>query len=379
MADILQSFSNDLLITDAFTHNCINVFIEDDLDISDVFQDSSIYIYIIDTIILTQEMLADIPEIPITLVSEISLSHSIHTTEENDFEHTIILTDKVDITPYASVIDTLHLTQEMLAEDAKGPFHTLELTDVMGVTIEMIKALTDDLDLSHSMLVQVFANGKVVDNACQTDILISRQIVLYFPPEEANVGVANNPTGHSIGTTTIPVHGFKNIISNGDEFVVYGSATIFTISGHIESSGKTISITFSPPLDIKLIPYAAILIKTVSLTDYMFLRRPAFSDRDSVNVSRIYRESRQGTLRVSPTIVPVQFDKLNLNFREITENLAQTLLLFLTSTVGLRIGLFDHECRNWFGFITNPDNPITQTGPSSCSYDASFSFEGEQQ
>lgn len=66
------------------------------------------------------------------------------------------------------------------------------------------------------------------------------------------VGAINNGAGYSEGDTTIVVDGFDddaNPIRVGDIFSIAGTATNYTVTGTVQTTSDTTSISFSPGLD----------------------------------------------------------------------------------------------------------------------------------
>lgn len=61
-------------------------------------------------------------------------------------------------------------------------------------------------------------------------------------------GLVNNAGGYAIGATTMLVDAITLAVANGDTFTLDGHATIYTITAHIETTGATTSVTFTPAL-----------------------------------------------------------------------------------------------------------------------------------
>lgn len=64
------------------------------------------------------------------------------------------------------------------------------------------------------------------------------------------VGAVNNASGYLAGATTMVVDNFgANVaVATGDTFTLTGDPTVYTITAHVETSGSTTSITFTPGL-----------------------------------------------------------------------------------------------------------------------------------
>jgi hypothetical protein len=71
-----------------------------------------------------------------------------------------------------------------------------------------------------------------------------------------------------------------------------------------------------------------------------------------------------------------EFFQLTLEFGALTVDQGRGLLDFIENTLGLEIGIQDHEARWWRGFITNPEDAVTHDG--KLSYSASLQIEAKQ-
>lgn len=133
----------------------------------------------------------------------------------------------------------------------------------------------------------------------------------------------------------------------------------------------------SPTDRFKLVyPHFGLLTAGASLQEELILRAPHFGNREGVHVTRINRETRNGTLIIYRDPVWPEYFQLTLEFGVLSETQARRLLIFIESTLGLEIGIQDHEGRYWRGFITNPDSVIVQDG--TCKYSASLQIEARQ-
>jgi hypothetical protein len=71
-----------------------------------------------------------------------------------------------------------------------------------------------------------------------------------------------------------------------------------------------------------------------------------------------------------------EFFQLTLEFGALTEAQGRGLLDFIENTLGLEIGIQDHEARYWRGYINNPEDAVTHDG--KCSYSANLQIEANQ-
>lgn len=111
-------------------------------------------------------------------------------------------------------------------------------------------------------------------------------------------------------------------------------------------------------------------------TDTLVLRAPNLGNKDRLQMSRVSRETRGGTLIVYADPIWPKVETLVLNFSGLTWAEAKGLHTFMDAHLGLEIGLLDWEHRFWKGVLTKLDDPIVQDGPG-CKYSVGFEFEGE--
>lgn len=71
-------------------------------------------------------------------------------------------------------------------------------------------------------------------------------------------GAVNHTGGYSAGVTTMAVDGFTHELFNGQEFLITGQTTVYTITSHSPGSGATTSITFTPALTASVLDNAVI-------------------------------------------------------------------------------------------------------------------------
>lgn len=111
-------------------------------------------------------------------------------------------------------------------------------------------------------------------------------------------------------------------------------------------------------------------------SDTLVLRAPNLGNRHRLQMNRISRETRGGTLIVFADPMWPKIQTLVLDFSGLSWAEASGLHTFMDAHLGLEIGVLDWEHRFWQGVITKQDDPIVQDGPG-CKYTAGFEFEGE--
>jgi hypothetical protein len=110
-------------------------------------------------------------------------------------------------------------------------------------------------------------------------------------------------------------------------------------------------------------------------TESIILRSPEFSNRDRLQMNRISRETRGGTLIVFADAIWPKIQTLALTFSGLTRTQAQEYLLFVKEHLGLEVGFVDWEGFYWKGVIMNPSEPAVQDSKSI--FTVSFEFECE--
>ncbi len=118
----------------------------------------------------------------------------------------------------------------------------------------------------------------------------------------------------------------------------------------------------------------------ISPTQTVTIPAPVFNNRDTIQISRIARESRGKkfvTFRygIWPIVerLALAFDNIGLDtFGNDNVVLMRTLI---RASIGVQLGYLDHESRQWKGFITNPGSALTQEGRGA-QYTLSLIFEG---
>lgn len=112
----------------------------------------------------------------------------------------------------------------------------------------------------------------------------------------------------------------------------------------------------------------------VAPTTTLVLRNPQFGNVDRLSFDRINRETRGGTLIMFADLAWPRQQTLNVTVTALTKQQKDNLLGFLALSVGVEIGLLDHESRQWKGIIMTPDATITNNDRGG--YTVTFEFEG---
>lgn len=124
-----------------------------------------------------------------------------------------------------------------------------------------------------------------------------------------------------------------------------------------------------PPLT----PGAASGVKLIGDTT-LVLKAPRFGNRDRLQMNRISRETRGGTLITFADPAWPKVQTLVLQWLGLTESAAMELLDFIEEHLGREIHLEDWEGRTWVGVIMEAD-PAVEDGKRG--YSLGLTFEGE--
>jgi hypothetical protein len=135
-------------------------------------------------------------------------------------------------------------------------------------------------------------------------------------------------------------------------------------------SGSLLALTSSCPTTTGITLTYPFISPEVSL----ILRKPDFGNLDTLEFSRINRESRGGTLIIfRDSIWPIT-ERQSYQFSVLSHSDIVHLQEFFRVSLGKEIGLLDYENRQWRGIILNPDSDTAEQ--SRGSFIASFDFEG---
>lgn len=233
----------------------------------------------------------------------------------------------------AEATDSLSLTDEARTNITLTAADSFSSTDTAEAVVA--KLLADDLVLSDA------ATCNVIRNLTASDTVELSEAVLYYNALEDHLYVYHPFVGSSSGDLPDPPP--------------------------VELEGPIVGITD---------PFKLVYPVTGPFSDTLVLRAPNLGNRDRLQMSRINRETRGGTLIVYADPMWPKIQTLVLDFSGLTEAEASGLHTFMDDHLGLEIGILDWEHRFWSGVITDLAKPIVQDG-RGCKYSVGFEFEGE--
>jgi hypothetical protein len=130
-------------------------------------------------------------------------------------------------------------------------------------------------------------------------------------------------------------------------------------------------VQVSPMTDRMLLYYPARGPQTYTVT----LRAPEMDNRDRNSYTRISRETAGGKLVVFADPTWPHIRTMVVTIIGLQKTAIDAFQVFKQATLGREVGITDWEGRVWSGVITNPNEPVTQDGPTS--WTLTFEFEGE--
>lgn len=107
---------------------------------------------------------------------------------------------------------------------------------------------------------------------------------------------------------------------------------------------------------------------------------PIFGDTDTIEQTRINRETRAGDTRIYKDSQWPTTEKLVFQFDDLSQKQVKDYLDFIDLTLGRTIFLTDQNLQIWEGIIVNPDVQAEQKGnEKSCDgFALELQFEGIQ-
>lgn len=137
--------------------------------------------------------------------------------------------------------------------------------------------------------------------------------------------------------------------------------------------------SLAPVITIPTVPtFSPVVLTGAGRT--ITLRVPLFGNSDSLELSRVQRNSRAGDLIIWRHPNWPKAEKWKYAFENLTERQSKDFLSFIDATLGQEITLTDHEGVSWTGIIVTPESPVSQEGPDAgvrCGgFNCEFEFQG---
>jgi hypothetical protein len=248
-------------------------------------------------------------------------------------ERAVAIRINADAIP-ASASDSITLTEKVCTCESGVASESVILSD--AATVVASKVMSDELDLLDAASYNIDRN-----NLTASDTVQLSEAILWYNRLEDFLYVYHPFVGTGTGDVPDPPP--------------------------VELEGPIPGITD---------PFKLVYPTTWPFSDTLILRAPNLGNRDRLQMNRISRETRGGTLVVFADPIWPKIQTLVLDFSGLTWTEASGLYTFMDAHLGLEIGVLDWEHRFWRGVITKLDDPIVQDG-KGCKYSAGFEFEGE--
>jgi hypothetical protein len=353
-----ESVEHELGLTDEVVKNIHTESVVHTLSMDDEVGTNYIQIVVSQSLGLTQTVRPSI--IYLTVNQTISLSQTPSTQgSEQSYSVSSFLSITDTATPHFAVANRSIIDHLDFVDEETGPGLQQFVSFVYDVSVTTTLALsdsayrihvvTDTLELVDSATA---GRGYLLEDELELDHEVDRQIEY----------------GRSLTDTMV--------LGQAVAYEIERSDTLCTYTPFVGTNGDGDATT--PPSTTEPTLGSAILTLTypyVTPTSTLVLRNPEFGNQTTLNYSRIFGETRGGTLIVFSDPIWPKIKTLSMQINALSEAQVQDLLDFFGDSLGQEIGLLDWENRQWRGIILTPDAEVTDNG--ECNKTVSIQFEGE--
>lgn len=342
-----------------------------------------------------QVLAARFATIPLTASNTIQLTQVVDVVNTGlTLSNTILISQGVSepLPKILTAADTIQVSQVVtLSPKVINLAQTILLTHVATKdTIETTPS--NSIQVSQTLAFQQLLAGGIVQNITQ-NIVVSGVVKIPTDLPVANTVLVSqilsfetilNPFNDILISQDLPVLNFVRTISLTQNITVSHLILLekdepdLCRYSPIIAGGAILGLPTPPSLTPPIVSRSKIVTlfwPVVSPTLTVVLRSPELGDRDRQQRDRIFRESRGGTLEVAIGSV-VRQDVVSFVITAVKEIIGQQYLTFIEATLGLEIGMTDHENRSWRGFLVSTADPIIRNRPE---VDISFEFIREAQ
>lgn len=291
--------------------------------------------------------------IPVSVETELDLfqittvKQPIYVSAENQLTIYQTETDGSE-TPISGLIQSVEVQQSVIninlvtylsLSQSAGQVHEETASNTMSLTQEMFRIWTSENSLTLSQTL-VGLNGRGVSNVLDLTSVATFNLEGNVLPENT-LALVQALAYYVIGETTDKTYNR------------FGPLPVAPTLG----SG-TFTLTY---------PY-------VTPTTTLVLRNPNFNNGESFSVTRISRETRSGSLIIFRDSTWPEIETLSVEIDNLKIDDKNNLLQFFEDSLGVEVGLLDHEGRQWRGFITTPEALVSEV--QAGRFNVGFSFEG---
>lgn len=322
------------------------------------------------------------------LVDTLALTHTVAEFDRLSpyIYDTLALTDTL-VTNFKcfSINDNLGLTDSVPPQ----PYHTSNIMALTDVAISSIKSISVANTLAFSQIVVDLTNLHVFDIITLADTAVSNIHDISVANSVAFADIASATKTHNVSSIIPLTDAVKralqlprsiaapiSFVQSVEIYIAQTKSDLCTYAPQVGTGPITISST--PPT---ITPSTLTLFwPTVSPSLTVVLRNPKFGNKIAYTPNRINRKSRGGKMIVFRDNDWPTFTLLTMEFEMLNATQIAAFKSFLQSTLGLVVGLTDHDGGIWNGIITTPDTPITQlSGSNSCpNHATSFQMEAQK-
>jgi hypothetical protein len=274
------------------------------------------------------------------------------------------LTFEQDIETYyaysVSVSNTLDINHEALGGNLRFIEHTITLTNIVDVSPELqnpeddTSQLTIEQDIGYNVV-----KTRIVEHTLE---LTQAVIPVFDYLLGGGIGLSSGhggiDPGGGAGQGVSPSPGIvKDYVPQTDGSVNFPPRPTFLAPDDVGAG----NITLEYP--------------TTSPTHTFELPSPLFSNREELQLTRIQRETRGGTLKTFSDESWPKVRTFRYKFDSLTTEQIEDFFTFLSQTLGQKIRMTDHEGRQWDGFIVNSQGESAQFF-RLCGRTTEFDFDG---
>jgi hypothetical protein len=353
-----ESASNALALTQSVAKNYYSEAVASSLTLSDTLSSNYVYASASNTLALTQtarpNFFAQIVNQTISLNPVVSTQGSNQSYSTSNF---ITLSDLATAS-FAVANRSIEHHLDFVSEEEPGLSQSVNFVYVLEVTStlalagigQVIYAASNTLALTQAVVAAT--SYEVVSTLDLLDHEVARQID-YSRAVESELDLQQSVAYEVERVDTLCTY-TPFVGTNGD-----GGATVPPPVTPPSLGSATLTLTF---------PY-------ISPTTTLELRNPEFGNNRTLNFTRIFGETRGGSLIVFSDPIWPKTKSLSVQINGLSESQTEALLDFLGDSLGMEIGLLDWENQQWRGIITTPDAEVSDNG--RCNKTVSFQFEGE--
>ncbi len=305
------------------------------------------------TLDLSQTVVYNIP-------TSLSVSHALIESEWQEIDDEWILV-------YSGLSDTVSLS---------GGFSTKSNTDYIqwGETIDVVRIQVNATAVNaiSDLVLTDSANIGLTESVSQTLSLTQSTTETLTTTANSSLAITDSAGILKIlnlsVTSNLDINAAFELLPDDTEVCSY-DPSIGSSTDIYNPVPRPLSSTF----DVSRQDIITLAYPWTSPTNSIILRVPELGNKNIVEVQRINRKSRGGTLIVWSDPQWPKNEKMTIEIKALTESKATDLLSFIALTLGKEFGYTDWENNTHKAVLLNPATAITRGG--TCKLSASLEFE----